>query len=123
VLHAAAGDPYAALRSVRRQAMCVLWSGDAGGGRELMVAARARLAELPGASDEGVPLAWEAALVDFDEARILGALGRYGEAVALAERAASAFEGLDQKEPAEAARSLHADLRAAREDGEGRSSA
>ncbi|MCO6010188.1 hypothetical protein NE236_35010 [Actinoallomurus purpureus] len=107
----AAGDPYGTLQARRRQALCVMWSGRAEDGLAVMASARAGLAALPG--DEPAALTWETALIDFDEARILGALERFDEAVAAVERAAAAFTALDQKDPAEAAQNLRADLIAA----------
>jgi tetratricopeptide (TPR) repeat protein len=107
----AAGDPYGTVQALRRQALCVMWSGSAEDGLAVMASARAGLAALPG--DEPAALTWETALIDFDEARILGALERFGEAVAAVERAAEAFIALDQKDPAEAAENLRADLIAA----------
>ncbi|GAA4618744.1 hypothetical protein GCM10023195_84460 [Actinoallomurus liliacearum] len=108
----AAGDPYGTVQALRRQALCVMWSGSAEVGLTAMAGARAALADLPG--DEPAALAWETALIDFDEARILGALERFDEAVVAADRAAAAFADLDQKDPAEAAAKLRADLIAAR---------
>ncbi|MCO5974381.1 hypothetical protein [Actinoallomurus soli] len=108
----AAGDPYGTVQALRRRALCVMWSGSAEDGLTAMAGARAALASLP--ADEPAALAWETALVDFDEARILGALERFDEAIAGAERAAAAFADLDQKDPAEAAARLRADLIAAR---------
>ncbi|MFL6052775.1 MAG: hypothetical protein ACJ72W_07660 [Actinoallomurus sp.] len=89
-----------------------MWSGSAEDGLAVMASARAALANLPG--DEPAALTWETALVDFDEARILGALDRFDEAVAAVERAAAAFTALDEKDPAKAAENLRADLIAAR---------
>jgi tetratricopeptide (TPR) repeat protein len=108
----AAGDPYGTVQALRRQALCVMWSGSAEDGLTVMASARTALADLP--ADEPAALAWETALVDFDEARVLGALERFDEAIAGAERAAAAFTDLDQKEPAEAAEKLRTDLLAAR---------
>ncbi|WP_433179371.1 hypothetical protein [Actinoallomurus sp. CA-150999] len=108
----AGGDPYGTVQALRRQALCVMWSGRTEDGLTVMANARAALAALP--EGEPVALTWETALIDFDEARVLGALERFDEAIAGAERAAAAFTSLDQKEPATAAESLRADLVAAR---------
>ncbi|GAA0359054.1 hypothetical protein NE235_17410 [Actinoallomurus spadix] len=108
----AAGDPYGTVQSLRRQALCVMWSGSAEDGLAVMGSARAALAHLP--ADEPAALTWETALTDFDEARILGALERFDAAIASVDRATAAFTALDQKDPAEAAARLRADLLAAR---------
>ncbi|WP_329085506.1 hypothetical protein OG979_23450 [Actinomadura citrea] len=106
-----AGDPYGVVRTRRRAAMCLLWSGDADEAVAVMDTARAALAGLP--PDNEPARVWETALVSYDQARILAQAGRLPEAVAHASAAADGFTTLDETGAAEEATRLHDDLRSA----------
>ncbi|WP_339155439.1 hypothetical protein [Actinomadura luteofluorescens] len=106
-----AGDPYAVVRTRRRAAMCLLWSGEADEAVAAMDAARAALAGLP--PDNEPARVWETALVSYDQARVLGQVGRLPEAAAHAAAAADGFSTLDETDAAEEAARLHKDLKAA----------
>jgi tetratricopeptide (TPR) repeat protein len=103
-----AADPYGAVRYRRQQAMCLLWTGSAEQGLSTMALARGALSALPADNQPGIT--WETALIDYDEARILAALGRAADAVAAVDRAITAFRSLDEADAADAAEGLRADL-------------
>ncbi|WP_345176692.1 hypothetical protein [Actinomadura verrucosospora] len=106
-----AGDPYGVVRTRRRAAMSLLWSGDADEAVAVMDAARAALAGLP--PDNEPARVWETALVSYDQARVLGQVGRLPEAAAHAAAAADGFTTLDETGAAEEATRLHDDLKSA----------
>ncbi|MGI8328647.1 hypothetical protein ACRYCC_01710 [Actinomadura scrupuli] len=106
--HAAADEPYGVVQARRRQAMCLSWAGRAEEGLRVMELARDGLAELP--ADNAPALTWETALVSYDEARLLGALGRWRQAITRADEAIAGFETLDEADAAGAARDLRTDL-------------
>ncbi|MGI5206728.1 hypothetical protein ACQEU6_34780 [Spirillospora sp. CA-108201] len=107
-----AGDPYAVVRTRRRGAICLLWSGDADEAVAAMDTARAALAGLP--ADDEPARVWETALVSYDQARVLARAGRLPEAVAHASAAVDGFTALDETDAAEEAGRLLKDLRSAR---------
>ncbi|MEU8121652.1 tetratricopeptide repeat protein [Spirillospora sp. NPDC049024] len=106
-----AGDPYGLVRTRRRAAMCLLWSGDREEAVTAMETARAALAGLP--PDNEPARVWETALVSFDQARLLAQVGRLPEAAAHASAAADGFTTLDETDAAEEATRLHNDIKAA----------
>ncbi|NDU73292.1 hypothetical protein GWI34_11690, partial [Actinomadura sp. DSM 109109] len=105
-----AGDPYGVVRTRRRAAMCLLWSGDADEATAVMETARAALAGLP--PDNEPARVWETALVSYDQARLLAQTGRLSEAAENALAAADGFSTLDETEAAEEATRLHTEIRA-----------
>ncbi len=105
------GDPYGVVRTRRRAAMCLMWSGEADGAVTAMETARAALAGLP--PDNEPARIWETALTSFEQARILAQVGRLDEAAAQASAAVDGFTTLDQTDPAEEATRLLEDIRAA----------
>ncbi|MGI5323403.1 hypothetical protein [Actinomadura nitritigenes] len=107
--HAGAGDPQGAVRARRRAAMCLLWSGEPERAVATVEAARAALEALP----DGPPRTWEAALVSYDQARILAQTGRPADAEAHASAAVDGFRSLDETGPADQAAALLADIRSA----------
>ncbi|TDB78981.1 hypothetical protein E1264_36210 [Actinomadura sp. KC216] len=108
-----AGDPYGVVRTGRRRAMCLLWSGDTDEALTVVDAARAALAGLP--PDNEPARVWETALVSYDEARILAQAGRLPEAASAASAAVDGFTALDQSDPAAEAARLRDDITAAME--------
>lgn len=103
------GDPYGVVRTRRRAAMCLLWSGETDEAAAAMETARAALAGLP---PENEPLrVWETALTSFDQARVLAQAGRLAEAASHASAAVDGFTAVDQAEPAEDATRLLEDIR------------
>ncbi|MFC4053949.1 hypothetical protein ACFOY4_30010 [Actinomadura syzygii] len=109
-----AGDPYGVVRTRRRYAMCLLWTGDREGAVTAAETARAALAGLP--ADNEPARVWEAALLSYDHARILAQAGRLQEAAEQASAAVDGFTALDETGPAEEAATLRDDIRAALED-------
>jgi tetratricopeptide (TPR) repeat protein len=105
------GDPYGVVRTRRRAAMCLMWSGAADEAVTAMETARAALAGLP--PDNEPARIWETALTSFEQARILAQAGRLDEAAAQASAAVDGFTTLDQTDPAEEATRLLEDIRAA----------
>ncbi|WP_433464583.1 hypothetical protein [Spirillospora sp. CA-128828] len=106
-----AGDPYGMVRTRRRAAMCLFWSGDADRALTAMDTARAALAGLP--PDNEPARIWETALVSYDQARILAQVGRLPEAASHASAAADGFTTLNETDAAEEATRLHTDIRSA----------
>ncbi|MFI0485528.1 hypothetical protein [Actinomadura sp. 9N215] len=109
-----AGDPYGVVRTRRRRAMCLLWTGDADHAVTVADTARAALAGLP--PDNEPARVWETALVSYDQARILAQVGRLPEAAAHASAAVDGFTTLDEPGPAEDAARLRDDLNSAMEE-------
>ncbi|GLZ12179.1 hypothetical protein Acsp04_24140 [Actinomadura sp. NBRC 104425] len=107
---AKAGDPFGEVRCRRRGALCRAWGG--GGDRALaeMQDARRALGELP-AQEHGAEAAWEAAALDYDEARMLATLGRLADAVEPASRAVDGFAAVGADDAAQAAAALRDDIR------------
>lgn len=106
-----AGDPYGVVRTRRRAAMCLLWSGDPGRAVTAMETARAALAGLPPDNEPG--RVWETALVSYDQARVLAQAGRLPEAASHASAAVDGFTTLDETGAAEEATRLHDDITSA----------
>ncbi|TMR06395.1 hypothetical protein ETD83_04645 [Actinomadura soli] len=106
-----AGDPYGVVRTRRRRAMCLLWTGDADQAATVADTARAALAGLP--PDNEPARVWETALVSYDQARILAQAGRLPEAASAASAAVDGFTALDETEPAEEAARLRDDITSA----------
>ncbi|MFC6931828.1 hypothetical protein ACFQHO_16795 [Actinomadura yumaensis] len=106
-----AGDPYGTVRTRRRAALCLLWSGDTAAAVTAAEEARAALPGLP-AGNEPARI-WETALVAFDQARILAEAGRLEDAESCASAAVDGFSTLDETEPAEQAEQLRQQIRAA----------
>ncbi|CNF44345.1 Predicted ATPase [Mycobacterium tuberculosis] len=104
------GDPYGVVRTRRRAAMCLMWSGDGDGAVTAMETARAALAGLP--PDNEPARVWETALTSFEQARVLAQAGRLAEAASHASAAVDGFTAIDQPEPAENATRLLEDIRA-----------
>ncbi|TDD30687.1 hypothetical protein E1287_28845 [Actinomadura sp. KC06] len=108
-----AGDPYGVVRTRRRRAMSLLWTGDADAAVTVADAARTALAGLP--PDNEPARVWETALVSYDQARILAQVGRLPEAASAASAAVDGFTALDETAPAEEAARLRDDITAAME--------
>ncbi|GAA1852464.1 hypothetical protein [Actinomadura bangladeshensis] len=106
-----AGDPFGVVRTRRRAALCLMWSGDGDAAVTAMETARAALAGLP--PDNEPARVWETALTSFEQARVLAQAGRLDEAASHASAAVDGFTALDQTEPAEDATRLLEDIRAA----------
>ncbi|HEX2316702.1 MAG TPA: hypothetical protein VHJ17_23355, partial [Thermomonospora sp.] len=103
-----AGDPYGAVRTRRRAALCLAWSGRLDDGLAEMGAVRDALGGLP--PDNPAAVTWETAVTSYDEARLLASAGRVDEALARAEEAITGFTALDEQGPAETATRLRDDL-------------
>jgi tetratricopeptide (TPR) repeat protein len=101
-------DPFGVVRARRKGALCLLWSRQPDAALSVMETARQALAELPG--DEPAAVTWETALVGYDQARVLAALERPADALARVEEAIEAFTALDERDAAEAAAGLRAEL-------------
>ncbi|SEG35160.1 hypothetical protein SAMN04489712_104534 [Thermomonospora echinospora] len=91
---AAAGDPYGVVRTRRRHAMCLMWSGRLDDGLREMGVARAALGDLP--EENPAALTWETAVTSYDEARLLANAGRTEEALARLEESIQGFTELDE---------------------------
>ncbi|GAA4237036.1 hypothetical protein GCM10022254_48040 [Actinomadura meridiana] len=108
-----AGDPYGVVRTRRRHAMCLSWSGEAERAVPAMDAARDALAALP--PDNEPARVWETALVAYDQARVFAQMGRLQEAAGQATAAVDGFTTLDETSPAEEAARLRDEITAAME--------
>ncbi|WP_019632405.1 hypothetical protein [Actinomadura atramentaria] len=104
-----AGDPYGAVRTLRRGAMCHWWDGEGDDALSGMARARTALGELP--QDNVQALTWETALIDYDTARVLAGLGRTTDALAAADAAVAGFTELGEDQAAAQATELRNDLR------------
>ncbi|TDD71802.1 hypothetical protein E1293_33400, partial [Actinomadura darangshiensis] len=109
--HEKAGDPYGVVRTRRRAAMCLLWTGDADQAATTMDTARAALAGLP--PDNEPARIWETALVSYDQARLLAQTGDLSAAASNATAAADGFTTLNETDAAEEATRLHAEIKEA----------
>ncbi|QXJ22134.1 hypothetical protein AGRA3207_003087 [Actinomadura graeca] len=109
--YAEAPDPHGVVRTRRRAAMCLLWSGETPGAVTAMETAREALAGLP-PGDEPARI-WETALVSFDQARVLAQAGRLADAETHAAAAVDGFRVLEETGPAEEATALLNDIRSA----------
>lgn len=115
---AAAGDLHGVVRTRRRRAMSLLWSGHGDAGLEAIGRARAALVEARAAQagdpDEAVDhestLRWQGTMLDYDEARIRASLGDDGAAVALLDVAVEGFTLLEEKEAARTAADLRSEI-------------
>lgn len=105
------GDPFGVVRTRRRAALCLMWSGDGDAAVTAMETARAALAGLP--PDNEPARVWETALTSFEHARVLARAGRLDEAASHASAAVDGFTAIDQTDPAEDATRLLEDIRAA----------
>ncbi|GAA1541916.1 hypothetical protein GCM10009678_25450 [Actinomadura kijaniata] len=113
----AAGElPFGVVQAFRRAAMCHLWSREPDRAAETMERARAALADLP--PEEEPAIVWEAALVDYDQARITAERGDVRAARRLAASAVEGFTRLDETGPAETAARLRDDLASSLEGGD-----
>ncbi|WP_119728527.1 tetratricopeptide repeat protein [Thermomonospora amylolytica] len=95
---AAGGDPFGVVRTRRRAALCLSWSGRPEEAVEEITRARAALADLPG--DNEAALTWENAVTGYDEARVLAGAGRLGEALTRVEEAIKGFTDLGETDAA-----------------------
>jgi tetratricopeptide (TPR) repeat protein len=107
-LHLSVGAPFGVVRARRQRALCLLWSRRPEEALKEMDTARQALADLPG--DEPDAVTWETALVGYDEARLLSAVGRRADALARADEAVAGFTALGNTDAAEAATRLRAGL-------------
>ncbi|GAA2085836.1 hypothetical protein [Actinomadura alba] len=107
-LHLSAGAPFGVVRARRQGALCLLWSRRPEEALRMMETARQALADLPG--DEPEAATWETALVGYDAARLLSALGRPADALARVDEAVAGFTALGRTDAAEAAARLRAEL-------------
>ncbi|MQY07406.1 hypothetical protein [Actinomadura macrotermitis] len=107
------GDPYGAVRALRRGAMCRWWSHQPDEAMNQIARARTALDDLP--RDNGPALTWETALVDYDNARLLANAGDLAEALELVDRAIAGFTSLGEDGAVQEASGLRENLREALE--------
>jgi tetratricopeptide (TPR) repeat protein len=108
--YAAAGDLEGVVRARRRAAMSLAWSGRPDDAHAEIAKARIALSGVTAESDRD----WEAALLAYDESRILARYGRFDEALFQVSEAIDGFSRLNDQEAVAAAEAFRQDIRTAR---------
>lgn len=109
-LYRVADAPLPATVAARRQAMCLFYAGNPDDALAAVADVRAELDALSG-TETGA--AWEGAVLNYEEARILAATGRFDEARVRAEQAREFFGAQDAPDALATAERLLADIREA----------